>query len=229
MSEAVSHRSPPPRRSMFFPPAEWTHPMPNLFWQRWAPITALSLVALAAALIFWMQPDESSPVAIVDPAPLAVAAPGPVSTTAADRDTHDAPRPPPAPEPAGDDAPMSNEQREARLAAELAGLEQEFLAEPVSPGWSFASKRVIAEALSAERTAAHQGPAPLSHDAECRSTTCRIRITYRDEMDAQMGEIFLLGDIAGTLPSANFGRLAGAGGTVQLVMYADTCARPSRP
>ena len=154
MSEAVSHRSPPPRRSMFFPPAEWTHPMPNLFWQRWAPITALSLVALAAALIFWMQPDESSPVAIVDPAPLAVAAPGPVSTTAADRDTH---------------------------------------------------------------------------DAECRSTTCRIRITYRDEMDAQMGEIFLLGDIAGTLPSANFGRLAGAGGTVQLVMYADTGARPSRP
>ena len=183
--------------------------MPNLFWQRWAPITALSLVALAAALIFWMQPDESSPVAIVD--------------------THDAPRPPPAPEPAGDDAPMSNEQREARLAAELAGLEQEFLAEPVSPGWSFASERVIAEALSAERTAAHQGPAPLSHDAECRSTTCRIRITYRDEMDAQMGEIFLLGDIAGTLPSANFGRLAGDGGTVQLVMYADTGARPPRP
>ena len=41
-----------------------------------------------------------------------------------------------------------------------------------------------------------------------------------------MGEIFLLGDIAGTLPSANFGRLAGDGGTVQLVMYADTGARP---
>jgi len=70
--------------------------------------------------------------------------------------------------------------------------------------------------------AAIEAPLPISHDAECRSTSCRIRVTYRTEMDAQMGEVFLLGGIANELPSASFGRIVAPDGSVQIVMYAAT-------
>ena len=88
---------------------------------------------------------------------------------------------------------------------------------------------MIAESLSETRLAPNQAPIPMSHESECRSSSCRIRVTYRNEMEAQMGEIFLLGGIANQLPSANFGRIVAADGTVQIVMYANTGpARKSR-
>lgn len=200
-------------------------------WQRKAPVLALLLAVGTAGVVAWQQsgePDASLASDTYDLSSVPATKPEPVIAT---------PRPTPAPiadhaegDGHGHDAgPISTQDVQAQLLSELGELEREFLSEPVSETWSSGTELMITESLSEARLAPNQVPVPVSHDSECRSNSCRIRVTYRNEMDAQMGEIFLLGGIAERLPNANFGRLVGADGSVQIVMYANTGpARKSR-
>lgn len=198
--------------------------MSNSTWQRKAPVLALLLAAGAAGVVIWLQPADPSTdqVANISTQPFP-AQPTPLlpekaaSQAAAAVEPHD-----------GDvhekehGSVVSDQDIQAQLLRDLGELENKFLSEPVSAGWSVSTQKMISDSLSESRLAANEAPIPVSHDAECRSTSCRIRVTYRNQMDAQMGEIFLLGGIANELPSANFGRLVAPDGSVQIVMYADT-------
>lgn len=129
-----------------------------------------------------------------------------------------------------DDAPLSQEQAEAKIINALQELEDKFQSEPVSVGWKNSTQRMIDTALSQEALSVNQSPAPIAHEAECRSFTCRIELTYSNDIEAQMGEIFLLGGIAQRLPSVQIGRLSGPDGSMKIVMYANTgVARRSSP
>lgn len=198
--------------------------MSNNSWQRKAPVIALLFAVGAAGVVAMMQAEEATPVAST-PAqgPDALSSPAAEPSVAtrehalanrsddATTDDH-----------AHDSAPVSDQDIQAEMLEGLSALETEFLSEPVSESWSGGTERMIAESLSEARLAANEAPIPISHDSECRSNTCRIRVTYRSAMDAQMGEIFLLGGIAERLPTANFGRLEAPDGSVQIVMYANT-------
>lgn len=198
--------------------------MSNSTWQRKAPVLALLLAAGAAGVVAWLQPTDPStdqvastetPPVPTQPTPLLPknsARQAASESLVHDEDAHEK----------GHGAVLSEQDIQAQLLRDLGELENKFLSEPVSSGWSISTRKMISDSLSESRLAANEAPIPVSHDAECRSTSCRIRVTYRNQMDAQMGEIFLLGGIADVLPSANFGRLVAPDGSVQIVMYADT-------
>ncbi len=124
--------------------------------------------------------------------------------------------------------PVGDDQVEAELIAALEALDRKFRNEPVAEGWRRSTEALISDALSSESLTANQAPVPKSYEAECRTSTCRISIAYGNEMDAQMGEIFFLGDVSTVLPNAEIGRLQGDGGTTSLIIYASQGTVPRR-
>lgn len=199
--------------------------MSNDFWQRKAPIIMLAIAIPVMAAIVWWQVDERSPQQRAEPLlaeateqpatlPDSVAVQGFRFATGADASRKD--------QAEHTHKKVSGQDLQAQLMTELEELDLRFRSEPVSVSWSGNTERMIDSALSGAGLAVNDAPEPLAHDVECRTFSCRIRLTYRNEMDAQMGEVFLLGDIAKQLPSAQFGRLVAPDGTIQIVMYADT-------
>lgn len=201
--------------------------MSRNFWQQRAPLIMLALAVAIISTMIWWQVAKQSPLNMETSVSTAAAAShspqerkalgeivitgSHIRTVVGDPEhSHDSHR------------LVSAQELQAELISELGLLDRKFQSEQISPTWSSKTWRLIDNALSAETLASKQAPSPIAHDAECRTFTCRIRVTYRTEMDAQMGEIFLLGDIATELPSANFGRLVAADGTIQIVMYANT-------
>lgn len=197
--------------------------MSKNLWQLKAPILGVLLATSAFALALWYRSSDRLPHAateLVSPEIVSQSPTAPESTAQATFV-----KPAIGPEHAHDQGMAgihSQLDTQAQLRSELEQLEREFLAEPISAAWSTSTEKLIAESLSESGLAVNNAPAPISHESECRSNSCRIRVTYRNDMDAQMGEIFLLGSIANSLPSANFGRLVSPDGTVLIVMYADT-------
>jgi hypothetical protein len=125
----------------------------------------------------------------------------------------------------------SNERSERPLTAaqaqqkiqDLIGQENsKFASEYVSSSWASPTEKLIDSAISTKTLAWNQAPAPLSQDATCHSTSCRIQVTYADDTQADIGQQFFLGDIASRLPRAKLFRLRNPDGTVQVIAYANS-------
>lgn len=201
-----------------------TETMTKSSWQRKAPLLLLLAVAGVMAVATWYQMRKPSTIDTASPARQAPAPASPSTSEPVAGSRRFEPAMQPA-EPASTDhpeEPVSAQEHRAQKISALNALDREFQRQPRSATWGSNTEQVIAASLSESGLAANQAPVPIEHDAECRTSTCRIHVTYANEMDAQMGEVFLLGDIARQLPSARLGRLFNEDGTVELVIYADT-------
>lgn len=86
------------------------------------------------------------------------------------------------------------------IAVTQAKIEQSFAGETRNPQWSLESTRLIEQALSAEKFREFGALPPLSSDIECRSRTCRIRMTYADSGEAADAGTLLNFELASRLP-----------------------------
>jgi hypothetical protein len=109
---------------------------------------------------------------------------------------------------------------DAALLEQIQNLDTKFQAEPIVPAWAMEQEQMIAASFAPEALKLAAAPAPLSHEESCRSKTCRINVIYRNELDAQVAQLNLLGAISSSLSHATFGQISGADGSVQLIMYA---------
>lgn len=123
--------------------------------------------------------------------------------------------------------PPTPEQIKARQLEDLRRADLKFLAEPVDTAWATASEAAIAAVLTEGHLADQGAPAPVSHHATCRSKTCRIDATYANEMESDIGQAFLIGDLAPRLPLAQMLPFRQPEGKIQFVIYAR--APPARP
>jgi len=139
---------------------------------------------------------------------------------------------PPAPSavpPQASASPLGGDlDRNEQVLKDLHMVDTKFMSEPVTPRWAAAQENMIATALSAETLAAAKIPAPTSHEATCRSSTCRIKLNYKSQADLQLGQLNLLGAISGTLPQAIMGEVLGEDGSTQLVVYASPGRLPPK-
>lgn len=120
------------------------------------------------------------------------------------------------------DLPATAAQGEQRMRALAAQEEAKFVAEPLSAAWAVPTEKLIDSAFTAKNLEWNQAPKPLAHDAKCHSTSCRIEVSYQDDFQADIGQQFMLGDIATRLPKAKLFRLRNPDGTVQIIAYANT-------
>lgn len=128
----------------------------------------------------------------------------------------------PQPSHDGHDHDVTPEQRALNQQEAIRELESKFVTEPVSASWASGTERLIATAFSSGNLAEKDAPVPNAQQAVCRSFTCRIDTTYADELQADIGLQFLLGDIAARLPKARPFRIVQPDGSVQWVIYANT-------
>lgn len=184
------------------------------------------LLALAAALVlaatWWLRPPGSArtvpdpvsmPSTATDARPQPASSPRAATASAADFESED---------------PYSAKDETARIAEGLEKLERKFQAEPVSPAWAAQQERMIANAFTPAALKEGGAPAPIEHQASCRSKTCRISVTYKTDMDAQVAQVVLLGSIAPSLARTTMGQIPAADGSVQLVLYADAGNGPPK-
>lgn len=126
-----------------------------------------------------------------------------------------------------EDGPVTAAQTAAKQEDRMWKLDAEFMAEPVSAGWAASTERVFDSAFSDENLASKGAPAPVAHDVSCRMFTCRVEVTYADEVQADTGMQFMLGDVAALLPKAKHVRFDRPDGSVQWIAYMNT-GRPRR-
>jgi hypothetical protein len=112
------------------------------------------------------------------------------------------------------------EDAEAKLLEGIQKLETKFQAEPMASAWAMENERMISGTFAPDTLKSNAAPAPLSHQEQCRSSTCRITATYKSEMDAEVAQLNLLAGISPSLPRAVMGQVPGNDGSVQLVVYA---------
>lgn len=120
------------------------------------------------------------------------------------------------------DLPVSAAQGEQKMRALVAQAEAKFVSEPLSAAWAAPTEKMIDSAFTPKNLEWNQAPTPLAHDAKCHSTSCRVEVTYQDDLQADIGQQFMLGDIAARLPRAKLFRLRNPDGTVQVIAYANT-------
>lgn len=120
------------------------------------------------------------------------------------------------------DLPLTPAQAQQKIQGLIAQEESKFASEPLSASWAVPTEKQIDSAFSAKTLEWNQAPTPLSHEATCHSSSCRIEVSYQDDAQADIGQQFFLGDIATRLPKAKLFRLRNPDGTVQLVAYANT-------
>jgi outer membrane murein-binding lipoprotein Lpp len=107
----------------------------------------------------------------------------------------------------------------------LGGIEQDFRAERVVPGWAGATEVAIRDAFASEEAIAMGVVVPLDAMIQCRSSTCRIEAIYASQGAADDAALLLQMDIADRLPEASTQTLPLHGGRVRLVIH----ARAARP
>lgn len=117
---------------------------------------------------------------------------------------------------------ITPEQKRQKAQELISQLESKFMSEPVSSGWAAGTEKLIDSAFSEKNLAMYDAPKPLSHQAACRSFSCRVQVVYADDMQADSGQQFLLADITSQLPKAKLLRLPRPDGTVEVVAYANT-------
>lgn len=179
-----------------------------------AVLTAAAVLAVAG--LAWLAgARHAANTALPGATPSPVAKPAPAAPPAVAAAAAPAPLPTPH---AGGEGP---EDGDAKLLDALGKLESKFQAEPISPQWAYQQEAVIAKAFAPETLARDGAPAPLDHEAHCRSTTCRVAATYRNAEDSRVAQLFVLGHLASNLPRTMLAEIPGADGTMQLVFYAD--------
>jgi hypothetical protein len=108
------------------------------------------------------------------------------------------------------------------LEEALAQQDAKFLAEPASAAWAAPRESLIESTFTRAQLKLDGAPTPLSHEASCRSATCRINVTYRTSAESQTATLSVLGHISSSLPHTMMAEVPNADGTVQLVLYADS-------
>ena len=99
-------------------------------------------------------------------------------------------------------------------------LDQRFRAEVVNPTWASVHEDAILDAIAGTEHDGFDVPLPQSVDARCRSSMCRIRMTYRDEDDAaQMQTKTMLG-MPQVLSTARTFYAQTRSGETEMVIYA---------
>jgi hypothetical protein len=106
------------------------------------------------------------------------------------------------------------------VAATQARIERVFAEEKNNAQWSLASTRLIEQSLSAEKFREFGALPPLSSDIECRSRTCRIRMTYTDSGEATDAGTLLNFELAKQLPYAVAMSRTRADGSIDHFIYA---------
>lgn len=108
----------------------------------------------------------------------------------------------------------------ARQAATIRDRENEFVNEPLASAWAASSERAIKNALSAAALAKEGATAPKSLESTCHSQTCRISMTFNDEMKADFTKVVFLEQIAETLPRAEIFQQPQPDGSIRYLVYA---------
>lgn len=137
---------------------------------------------------------------------------GPMTLAAAAKNLHGA----------DSEVPLTAAQQAQKLQDLQSQMESKFVSEPYSASWAPGTEKLIDGAFAASNLAYENSPAPISRKAECRSNSCRISIVYKDDVQADIGQQFLLGDIASRLPKAKLLRVSNPDGTVEVIAYAHT-------
>ena len=118
--------------------------------------------------------------------------------------------------------PLTAAQQEQMMQTLLGQMESKFASEPYSAVWASGTEKLIDSAFSAGNLAYESSPRPISHESQCRSDTCRVRVVYKDDAEADIGQQFLLTDIAARLPKAKLLRITRPDGTVEVIAFART-------
>ena len=118
------------------------------------------------------------------------------------------------------EASLTPEQQEQQLQLAMNQMESKFLTEPVVSAWSSSTEGAIANSFSPKNLSALGAPSPRSQQTSCRSSTCRIQVTYADDAQADIGQQFLLYDITARLPVTSVFRVPQPDGSVAMVIYA---------
>lgn len=102
--------------------------------------------------------------------------------------------------------------------------EAQFSREPVSATWAAATESKVDTAFAPKNLQYLQAPTPQDYSSDCRTSTCKIQIRYRDEAQAEVGRQFLLYDMGSRLQNAQWFQQVNSDGSVQLVAYAQAGA-----
>lgn len=98
---------------------------------------------------------------------------------------------------------LPGEAGETRSAQELRlELDQRFRAEKRDPAWANAQEEAVLNAIAGTEHDGFDVPLPQSVEARCRSSMCRIQMTYRDEDDAAEMQAKLMLGVPPALSSA---------------------------
>ncbi|MDN5781057.1 MAG: hypothetical protein L0H23_03375 [Luteimonas sp.] len=110
---------------------------------------------------------------------------------------------------------------ESQLAAmRIAELDHKLRAEPFDPAWVRKQEEVISQAIVGSPNDGFDVPLPESLDASCRSTLCRIQMTYADEEDAMQMQTKLTLGLSGSIATARTFYQPNETGGMDLVVFA---------
>ncbi len=112
----------------------------------------------------------------------------------------------------------------ARQAATIRQREDAFTNEPLAAAWASSSERAIKNALSAASLAKQGATAPTALESTCHSQTCRISMSFDDDLKADFTKVVLMEQIAETLPRAEIFQQTQPDGSIRYLVYARTAA-----
>jgi len=117
-------------------------------------------------------------------------------------------------------------EREALIASQMAELDQRLRSEPIDGAWARNQEAAIESAIVGSQTDGFDVPMPEDVDKQCRSSLCRIRMTYASEEDAlQMQSKLTLG-LSGPISKARTFYLPTKDGSTELIVFAGSVGRP---
>jgi hypothetical protein len=120
------------------------------------------------------------------------------------------------------EANLAQQQADAR--ASLLKLDNRLRSEPVNPKWAPEQEATILAAISGDPNDGFPAKLPKDMDAQCRSSLCKVTMTFTDEEDAYQMQTKLTLGLRGPIATARtFYNQRPDGGT-DLVIYAGAIA-----
>ena len=100
--------------------------------------------------------------------------------------------------------------------------ESKFVDEPLSAAWAARTERSIGTALSATNLSKEGARAPIALESSCHSQTCRISMSFADEVTANFTKVVFMEQLAETLPQAEIFQEYLPDGSFRYIAYAST-------
>ncbi|MEO8364596.1 MAG: hypothetical protein ABI538_00160 [Pseudoxanthomonas sp.] len=108
--------------------------------------------------------------------------------------------------------------------------ENKFVIEPLSAAWASRTERTIGNALAATTLAKEHAVAPTSLESTCHSQTCRISMSFPDELTANFTKVVFMEQLAETLPQVELFQETLPDGSFRYLAYANAgSAAPTTP